>query len=78
MKNKLNDVEKEKEQILIDCKKLLNEKDARINFLEENMDKTVKLLQDKENQLKQIENSISWKITKPLRNLRKKGEKDEN
>ena len=65
-----------------DCFKVavpaLNEKDARIAFLEKNMEETVKILKDKEKIIENMENSLSWKVTKPLRNIRKKGEKNEN
>ena len=83
LKEQIEHEKQEREKLLEDCKKLLNEKDARIAFLEENMDTTVKLLQQKENEvaqkeneITQIENSVSWKVTKPLRKL--KGEKNEN
>ena len=78
----INDIkiqlEKEKETMLEEFKKLLNEKDARIAFLEKNMEETVKILKDKEKIIENMENSLSWKVTKPLRNIRKKGEKNEN
>lgn len=85
MEAEIEQSQQEKEKILDDCKKLLNEKDARIKFLEDNMDTTVKLLQQKEsevlqkeNKILEMENSMSWKVTKPLRKLREKGESDEN
>ena len=68
----------ENEKMLEEFKKLLNEKDARIAFLEKNMEETVKILKDKEKIIENMENSLSWKVTKPLRNIRKKGEKNEN
>ena len=77
LKAEIEQGKEENQKLLEDCKKLLNEKDARICFLEENMDKTVKLLQQKESQITQMENSTSWKITEPLRKL-KRGEKNEN
>lgn len=77
LKAQIEHEKQEREKLLEDCKKLLNEKDARICFLEENMDATVKLLHEKENvieqrenEITQIENSVSWKITKPLRKLK--------
>lgn len=77
LKAQIEHEKQEREKVLEDCKKLLNEKDARIVFLEENMDTTVKLLRQKEsevaqkeNEITQIENSVSWKMTKPLRRLR--------
>ena len=79
LKAKIEHEKQEREKLLEDCKKLLNEKDARICFLEQNMDTTVKLLHQKEgevvqkdNKIVQMENSVSWKVTKPLRALRKK------
>lgn len=77
LKAQIQHEKNEREKLLEDCKKLLNEKDARICFLEENMDSTVKLLHErenvitqKENEITQMENSVSWKITKPLRKLK--------
>lgn len=70
LKAKIEQEKQEREKVLEDCKKLLNEKDARIRFLEENMDTTVKLLHQKEDEITQIENSTSWKVTRPLRKLR--------
>ena len=81
LKEELEQLQHDKESIVEDCKKLLNEKDARIRFLEENMETTVHLLQQKENELAQIKASTSWKITKPLRRLKsgkKEGEENEN
>lgn len=60
-----------KEKIEKDCIKLLNGKDARISLLEKNMEETIKLLQEKEKEIEVIKNSTSWKITKPLRKIRK-------
>lgn len=67
---KIQQLENDKEEISQNCKKLLNEKDARIKFLEENMEQTVKLLHKKENMIELMKNSTSWKITEPLRKLR--------
>lgn len=64
--------EQEKEKITQDCIKLLNEKDSRIRFLEENMEQTCNLLKQKEQEVELIKNSTSWKITEPLRKLRSK------
>lgn len=96
LKNEMQKLEDDKIKITNDCNKLLNEKDARIKFLEENMEKTVEILHQKENELaiknSEIErkddeiskkndeingmkNSLSWKITKPLRKLRRKRSK---
>lgn len=86
LKEQIEKEKQEREKVLEDCKGLLNQKDARICFLEENMDTTVKLLRqkenevvqkeneirEKENKIVQMENSISWKLTKPLRIIRKK------
>ena len=60
-----------KEKIEKDCIKLLNGKDARISLLEKNMEETIKLLQEKKNEIEVIKNSTSWKITKPIRAIRK-------
>lgn len=65
-------MEHEKEKITQDCIKLLNEKDSRIRFLEENMEQTCNLLRQKEQEVELIKNSTSWKITEPLRKLRSK------
>ena len=79
LKAQIEQEKQERHKVLEDCKKLLNQKDARIVFLEENMDTTVNLLhqketevEQKENKIVQMENSISWKVTKPLRAIRKK------
>lgn len=73
--DEIKKLQNDKEIITQDCQKLLNEKDARIKFLEDNMEQTVQLLQEKENQILLMENSTSWKITEPLRKIRsnKKG-----
>ena len=80
LKNEIKKLEEEKKKISDDCFKLLNEKDARIKFLEENMESTCNILKQKEDLLIKMQNSASWKITKPLRILKglKKGEKNEN
>ena len=77
MENKIKQLEEDKEKISEDCFKLLNEKDARIKFLEDNMEKTCELLRQKEGIISGMENSMSWKITKPLRKL-KGTKKEEN
>ena len=59
------------QKITEDCQKLLLEKDSRIKFLEDNMEKTCNLLKEKEQELETIQNSLSWKVTKPLRGFRK-------
>ena len=66
-----------KDQITQECTKLLNEKDARIKYLEDNMAETVNLLHAKERRIELMEASTSWRITEPLRWLRrnKKGKK---
>lgn len=70
-------IQAEKEQILEDCKKLLNEKDSRIKFLKDNIEETITILRkkeneviEKENKIREMENSKSWKLTKPLRDLK--------
>ena len=70
-----HELEQEIKKISNDCLKLLNEKDARIKFLEENMENTCELLKQKEDLISRMENSTSWKITRPLRKLKglKKG-----
>lgn len=70
MKNRIQQLEDDKEKISKDCFKLLNEKDARIKFLEDNMETTCELLRQKEGIISGMENSMSWKITKPLRKLK--------
>lgn len=65
-------LQNDKEKITQDCKKLLNEKDARIKLLEENIKNTIKLLEEKEHIIELMENSTSWKITEPLRKIRSK------
>lgn len=80
IKNQMEQLKTEKEQFTEDCMKLLNEKDARIKFLEDNMKSTCELLKQKEMVIDQMENSMSWKITKPLRYIRgaRKEQKNEN
>lgn len=70
--NSIKILKKDKEKITQDCIKLLNEKDSRIKFLEENMEQTCNILREKEQELQYMKNSVSWKITKPLRNIRAK------
>ena len=67
----------DKDQITQECTKLLNEKDARIKYLEDNIAETVNLLHAKERRIELMEESTSWRITEPLRWLRrnKKGKK---
>lgn len=81
---RIQDIQNEKIQleqnikkISDDCTKLLNEKDARIRFLEENMEETCEFLRqketliiEKENIINGMKNSMSWKITRPLRKLK--------
>ena len=72
--DEIKKLQNDKEIITQECQKLLNEKDARIKFLEDNMETTVQLLHEKENQILLMKNSTSWKITEPLRKIRgKKG-----
>lgn len=63
-------LENSKRKTTQEFKSLLNEKDARIKFLEDNMEQTCNLLREKEQELDYIKNSASWKITKPLRKIR--------
>lgn len=76
----IDTLKKEKETMYQESLKLLNEKDARIKFLEDNMEETCNILHRKEDFINQMQNSISWKITRPLRikNKLKKGEENEN
>lgn len=69
-------IKNEKEEMYSESIKLLNEKDARIKFLEENMEETVKLLREKEKEITNIKNSTSWKITEPLRNIKNRKRKN--
>lgn len=75
MEDIINKVKDEKEKILDECKKNLNEKDARIKFLEDNMEQTCDLLKKKEEEILMIKESLSWKITEPLRKLKGKNRK---
>lgn len=68
----------DKEKITQECKKLLNEKDARIKLLEENIENTINLLKKKEHLIELMENSTSWKITEPLRKIRSKKKEHKN
>ncbi len=71
-----------------DFKRLLNEKDARIKFLEENIENDCQIIKEKEiqlankdNEIMLIQNSKSWKLTKPLRKIEKmlkRGKSNEN
>ena len=63
-------LENNKRRTTQEFKSLLNEKDARIKFLEDNMEQTCNLLREKEQELDYMKNSASWKITKPLRKIR--------
>lgn len=71
LKEESKQKEQERKNIEEDCKKLLNEKDSRIKFLEDNMEQTCNLLRQKEEEVERIKNSTSWKITEPLRKLRR-------
>lgn len=73
IKQIIDNLKEEKEKITQDCIKLLNEKDSRIKFLEDNMEQTCNLLKQKEQEIALIKNSTSWKVTAPFRKLR--GEK---
>lgn len=80
---KLND---DKEKILNECRTLLNQKDARINNLENGMKEAIETVKNQEQKiqvqgqkiieteqtLNAITNSTSWKITEPLRKLKSK------
>lgn len=63
-------LENNNKQTTQEFKRLLNEKDARIRFLEDNMEQTCNLLRQKEQELEYMKYSVSWKITKPLRKIR--------
>ena len=71
LKEESNQKEQERKNIEDDCKKLLNEKDSRIKFLEDNMEQTCNLLRQKEEEIERMKNSTSWKITEPLRKIRR-------
>ena len=51
---------------------IINEKNKRIKFLEDNMEQTCQLLRNKEQELEYVKGSMSWKITRPLRKIRGK------
>lgn len=46
---------------------ILNQKDIEIESHVENAKNLTKIIEDKDNQIAIIGNSLSWKITKPLR-----------
>lgn len=64
-------------QMTQEFKTLLNEKDARIKFLEDNMEQTCEILKQREKELEYMKNSTSWKITEPLRKLKAKKRRKE-
>lgn len=74
---KIKRLEADKEKILHDCKELLLQKDARIKDLEKGMEEAIDTIKTKDNEISSMVNSMSWKITKPLRKIKgtdKKGE----
>ena len=73
--NKLVQLKNDKEKILEDCKTLLNQKDARIKFLEENMEKTVQELNIKNNELTYLKNSRVWKTIQFFRRIKNRKNK---
>ena len=70
-------LENNTQQMTQEFKKLLNEKDARIKFLEDNMEQTCEILKQREKELEYMKNSASWKITEPLRKIRAKNKRKE-
>lgn len=64
-------------QMTQEFKTLLNEKDARIKFLEDNMEQTCEILRQREKELEYMKNSTSWRITEPLRRLKAKKRRKE-
>lgn len=72
---RIKQLEKDKEQISSDCIKLLNEKDARISFLEDNMKRTVKELEQRKTELMIIKNSKSWKFIELVKGFKNKKNK---
>ena len=78
LKEKVETLEEDKQKIIKDCQKLLNEKDARIKFLEDNMESTVEIVRQRESELARIKSSVLWKLSKPIRVIKKRGEKNEN
>lgn len=64
-------------QMTQEFKTLLNEKDARIKFLEDNIEQTCEILKQREKELEYMKNSASWRITEPLRKLKAKKRRKE-
>jgi hypothetical protein len=74
--SKISTLENEKKVMTDEFNVLLNQKDARIKFLEDNIQNDCKIIKDYEFKIKLleekingIENSKLWKITKPLRKM---------
>lgn len=67
---KVKNLEKDKEKILEDCKKLLIEKDGRIKVLEDGMQGAMDTIKKQETAIAGMVNSTSWKLTRPLRKIK--------
>lgn len=82
---KLQNLQEEKERILKESQELLLQKDGRIKVLEEGIEEAIKIINEKDQTISEqgqiinyMTNSVSWKVTKPLRGVRrafKKGNK---
>lgn len=80
--SEINKLNMDKEKILSDSRKLLNAKDARIKFLEDNMEKTVEIVHLLENEnkkqvelikeLQTIKKSRIWKAIELFRKIKNK------
>ena len=68
---KIDNLEADKEKISQECRNLLIEKDGRIHQLETNLSETNNILLQREQELEIMKKSKSWKITEPLRKLKK-------
>jgi len=76
--DEIEQLKKDKEKILEDCRKLLLEKDSIIQALElenQHIQDIQKELEEKNNIINEMSNSKSWKITEPLRKMQNKMKK---
>lgn len=71
-------LKEEKQKITKDCQKLLNEKDARIKFLEDNMEETADIVRKQASELAEIKATRLWKLSEKIEHIKKRGEKNEN